>query len=655
MNNEKQPDYTMKIALTTLRHLGIGLYSSIPAVLSEVVANSYDADATTVNIDIDRENGTVTIVDDGWGMTKDDLNNKFLNVGYSKRESESAVTPKGRHVMGRKGIGKLALFSIAETVEVQSAKKTVSESGDSVMGRHGFVMKSSEIEHAIRSDQQYHPTAIPDENLDIKSGTKIVLKNLNSSLGATESFLRKRLSRRFSVIGPENNFSVIINNNEIGIEDRDYFGKLEYIWHIGEGSEKYKSLAKNATKDEHIDGNVDLELGYKVTGWIGTIDEQKNIEEGNNSIVILAWGKLIHEDILKDMKESGVYANYLMGEIRADFLDDDTKDDIATSDRQSLKETDPRFAQLKEYIRSKVLKNIQSKWTDWRTSGAEEKATQNPKVKEWFQSLNNDNKKYARSLFGKIESFPIKDAEYKRQLYKHGILAFQTLAMRQNLSVLESISSESDLKLFADIFASVDELEAVHYYEIVKGRLEVLKGFETIANTAKERVVQGYIFNHLWLLDPSWERASTDKIIEERVMTSFGQINANLTQEELEGRIDIRYRTAADKHIIIELKKGDRKITVYELAAQVNKYISALRKCLLTIEPNKQHVIEAICLVGDIPAPSDNIRLVNETLAASSARFLTYDNLITQTRESYSQYLEADKKISKIQDLIDSI
>ena len=44
-------EYTMTITLNVLNNLGINLYSSVPAVLSEVVANSWDADATKVDIE----------------------------------------------------------------------------------------------------------------------------------------------------------------------------------------------------------------------------------------------------------------------------------------------------------------------------------------------------------------------------------------------------------------------------------------------------------------------------------------------------------------------------------------------------------------------------------------------------------------------------
>ena len=45
--------YTMTINLNILDHLGVGLYSNIPAVLSEAVANAWDADAEHVKIDVD--------------------------------------------------------------------------------------------------------------------------------------------------------------------------------------------------------------------------------------------------------------------------------------------------------------------------------------------------------------------------------------------------------------------------------------------------------------------------------------------------------------------------------------------------------------------------------------------------------------------------
>ena len=65
----------------------------------------------------------ITIADDGHGMKLEDINEKYLLVGYPRRMHNEAVTDRyKRKVMGRKGIGKLSLFSIAETVKVETLK-----------------------------------------------------------------------------------------------------------------------------------------------------------------------------------------------------------------------------------------------------------------------------------------------------------------------------------------------------------------------------------------------------------------------------------------------------------------------------------------------------------------------------------------------------
>lgn len=73
--------YRMKVSLNIIEHLGVNLYSNLPAVLSEIVANSWDADATEVKMNI-HDTDKIEIIDNGFGMNEDDINEKFLNVGY---------------------------------------------------------------------------------------------------------------------------------------------------------------------------------------------------------------------------------------------------------------------------------------------------------------------------------------------------------------------------------------------------------------------------------------------------------------------------------------------------------------------------------------------------------------------------------------------
>lgn len=55
-----------QFSIDTLRHLGMNLYSSPPPVLSDLVANAYDARAQRVDIMVSEQE--VTIEDDGIGM-----------------------------------------------------------------------------------------------------------------------------------------------------------------------------------------------------------------------------------------------------------------------------------------------------------------------------------------------------------------------------------------------------------------------------------------------------------------------------------------------------------------------------------------------------------------------------------------------------------
>jgi len=80
-----------------------------------------------------------------------------------------------------------------------------------------------------------------------------------------------------------------------------------------------------------------------------------------------------------------------------------------------------------------------------------------------------------------------------------------------------------------------------------------------VNDDALEKAIQQHLFKHLWLLDPSWERATGTEYMEQQVDTEFKKLNAKLTKEEKEGRVDIKYATrVGPSHLIIELKRAKR-------------------------------------------------------------------------------------------------
>lgn len=95
--------FEIKIDPNVLNHLGMSLYSNTPAVLTEIISNAWDADANNVEINLDTGKQEVTIVDDGHGMSPEDIADKFLKVGYARREQGREKSDTlSRQVMGRK-------------------------------------------------------------------------------------------------------------------------------------------------------------------------------------------------------------------------------------------------------------------------------------------------------------------------------------------------------------------------------------------------------------------------------------------------------------------------------------------------------------------------------------------------------------------------
>ena len=112
----------MKFDPQTIEHLGIHMYYTLPPVIAELVSNSYDAEAIVVTIKLnDVGDKFIQVIDEGHGMTFEEINTKFLRIGRNRRihtgqqKSESGK----RFVIGKKGIGKLSFFGIAHLIEVR--------------------------------------------------------------------------------------------------------------------------------------------------------------------------------------------------------------------------------------------------------------------------------------------------------------------------------------------------------------------------------------------------------------------------------------------------------------------------------------------------------------------------------------------------------
>ena len=96
-------------------------YDSFPRALKELITNSYDADAKTVEIDIDLKSETIRIHDTGRGMNATDFE-FYLRIAGKTRKKEDSRTPLGRAIVGQFGVGFLAVFPFFQSYQIETKK-----------------------------------------------------------------------------------------------------------------------------------------------------------------------------------------------------------------------------------------------------------------------------------------------------------------------------------------------------------------------------------------------------------------------------------------------------------------------------------------------------------------------------------------------------
>lgn len=122
---------TLSTSDRVLRRVTDGVYREPWAALRELVSNAYDADATEVVIETDRPRfGQISIRDNGMGFTDTALAAMIKSIGGSPKRNETgaslgvtdakdfSLSPKGRKLIGKLGIGLFAVSQLTHEFQV---------------------------------------------------------------------------------------------------------------------------------------------------------------------------------------------------------------------------------------------------------------------------------------------------------------------------------------------------------------------------------------------------------------------------------------------------------------------------------------------------------------------------------------------------------
>ena len=370
-------EYNFNISLSILNHLGRNLYRSFITVLGEAVSNSWDADAQNVYITIDREEKVLIVRDDGLGMNEDDFQNKFLKIGYSKRKDNVSHTKSGRPFIGRKGIGKLALLSCAQTITVLTQK----EDSDIV----GGVIDNSGLDDAIKDDKNStdYKLGIPEEQTIRKysailgsRGTLIIFNGIKDGIRNRIDYIRKLVALYFRFSLKDSSFNIFINDEIITLDELSQIkGKTQFAWIINGIDDPYiNDGAFKKKKKISIDNQ-------QIKGFIASVETPSDLKirgtDEKISIDLYVNGRLREKDVLRHIPTARIVESYLYGQIHFDELDDEN--DRFTSSREGVVPDDPKFNSFLKELEG-LLKIVINDWDIWRSEINQDGDSENPRL-----------------------------------------------------------------------------------------------------------------------------------------------------------------------------------------------------------------------------------------------------------------------------------
>jgi len=163
-----------------LKLLGDQLIGDDRLAVFELVKNSYDADATIVDVELNLEvkNPSLIVWDrDGQGMSKNIILDKWMEIGTeSKRNSNWVKSPKFKRLpLGEKGVGRLAVHKLGSIMQMN----TKCEDSPEVKITIDWPQVIADATYIEDTKVTIEELSLPEYFKDDSTGTRIEIGNLN--------------------------------------------------------------------------------------------------------------------------------------------------------------------------------------------------------------------------------------------------------------------------------------------------------------------------------------------------------------------------------------------------------------------------------------------------------------------------------------------
>lgn len=661
MTVASQP-YVMKISRTTVDKLGIKLYDKASAVVSELIANSYDADAeiVTVKIPLNKwlakksKEGTITdqgleisVEDDGHGMEPNVINDFYLKVGVNPRDDPRRgefSLKKKRHKLGRKGIGKLAPFGICKLIEIRSAggKKT----------SHGYLTSHFILNHDdvnTETDEAYMPMIGKDDrSYSKKMGTVIRLTNfLYRRTPDAETFLRQ-IARNFGMELPD--FKIKIINTEDG---KPYeIGKLDV-------------QVEEETKIRVDDKPVEMDDGTRlpVSGYVAYAKRPYRHEEVAG-VRIYARKKIVAvtRDFGLRAGFTGEHSvrSYSTGEVHADWLDDE--EDLIHTGRQDILWDSERGEVFKKWGQALIRELGKKAWNPMRKKAIQifmENSDLENEAKKRFSGSPQVAEaaiKLGKGIVQIASHEQLEDIEYVRKLSEIVLTSAPHKMLVDKLAELSEASSNSPLDVIISIFQDANLAETSSMGQIAIERVESIGNLEKRLGknpSTKESELQTLLESAPWLINPEWTVLQANKSFE-NLRSAFERwykskkTPITTKPSESHDRPDFIMLPISGKVEIIEIKRAGHILVDKEFTKLVSYYYDM--EDFMKENPifRKEFPHTQIWLICDgVSLSRPNELALSELQNRNALSRSTWEELLAKTKNANQDFLELHRGFSK--------
>lgn len=636
-------ELVLSFAGNIVKHLGVQMYAGRPVpAIAELVSNSWDADAKIVDVrvplgsewDPSNENHVIEVEDDGRGMTWEMVRDSYLDVGRDRRDAEKTDRSKGgRSLQGRKGIGKLAGFGIADVVEVQ----TVHEDSYSDLGERVLIWFRLSFEKLKKVEKTPAPVDIiyagPVSKAPVggrkKTGTTVTLRQLHQQRAHNEERFHWSMAKRFLMIGQ--GFLVRVNGQEL----REEHFPLQWRW------------------PEEGWANAEVEGCGPVQYWIGFTKNPRKQSEGEQSgILIYTRSKVSQEATFFDIS-GGVTGQhglrYMVGMVKAEWMDVGIGGpDLIATHRGAIAWESPQGSAFQSWGQD-LLKKYLVEWAKRRAELRERQILElSPRIRMRIESLAPAYRQVATRFYEKFKTIEMEPEEFE-SIISWFLDALENATLRNILIKLRDADIK-DLAKLDELLSKMEIRTAVTLLQIIESNLAAIETLEQMhLSDAKERdVISKHLEKNPWLINPTWILNSPEGRVSTWIKKEFG-LEPTGQEGDLD-RADFFCVGVGGTLHIVEIKRGEY-VAIEKDILQADKYRQYVQKRFDEIseaEGIKYHVVSHL-IAAELNPAAGNIK---DAYGNQGWVFFTsWSDLIERAKIAHKKFIDVLKKVTEKQDL----